>query len=337
VVLRIEVRREDVTSSRFAVSPLWELTNALRQLSELPSQPGDPVLRPWLLRARARYLELARCADLEVIQALNPPGWGTDFLARVPGDLSTTIWDLLDQVRSTPAGQVRREVAEAMRRQQPADPRVRRILTSDCIAGYAADVLAAAWRALIEPEWRTLQAILERDVVYRAGQLTSRGWAAALGGLHPDLSWHQGRIEMHRWPCDEDAELGGRGLLFIPSVFIWPRLALTLDPPWPPALIYPARGVVALWQEPPPASFGTGALGRLIGPSRAVVLLALEEPASTTQLAATLGQSLGGIGDHLAVLREAGLVTRARSGRSVLYRRTAVGDALAAAGSEREM
>jgi DNA-binding transcriptional ArsR family regulator len=334
VVLRIEVRREDLTTSRFAVSPLWELTHALRLLAGMPSEPGDPVLRPWLIRVRDRYQELARRTDIEVIQALNPPGWGTDFLTRVPGDLSTTIWDLLDEVRSTPAGQVRREVAEAMRRQPPADARVRRILTGDRLAEYAADVLAAAWQALLEPEWPTLRAILERDVVYRAGQLTSRGWAAALSGLHPDLSWQQGRIELRRRPCGEDAELGGRGLLFIPSVFIWPRLAWTLEPPWPPALIYPARGVAALWQEPGLASTGTGALGQLIGVSRAAVLLALEEPASTSQLAATLGQSLGGIGDHLAVLRAAGLVTRARSGRSVLYRRSPVGDALAAA-SER--
>jgi DNA-binding transcriptional ArsR family regulator len=222
-------------------------------------------------------------------------------------------------------------VAEAMRRRPPADPRVRRILTSDGIAGYAADVLAAAWRALLEPEWHTLRAILERDVVHRAGQLASRGWAAALAGLHPDLSWHQGRIELSRWRCDEDAELGGRGLLFIPSVFIWPGVALTLDAPWPPALIYPARGVAALWEKPPRAGSGAG-LDALIGSSRAAILLALEEPASTTHLAATLGRSLGGIGDHLAVLRAAGLVTRARSGRSVLYRRTPVGDALAAAG-----
>ena len=107
-----------------------------------------------------------------------------------------------------------------------------------------------------------------------------------------------------------------------------------LDPPWPPALIYPARGVAALWETAGPGRDPArgGALGRLLGTSRAAILRALEEPASTTQLVAILGQSLGGLGDHLAVLREAGLIARARSGRSVLYRRTPVGDALVASG-----
>jgi DNA-binding transcriptional ArsR family regulator len=331
VVLRIEVRNEDLTMSRFALSPLWELTQALRLLASGPRQRDGAVLRPWLRRARDRYLALARETDLGVIDALNPPGWGADFLAPIPASVHTTIGDLLDQVRSTPADQVRREVAVALARQPQLDPRVERILTSDRVADYVADVLAAAWRALLEPEWRTLRAILERDVVYRAGQLASKGWAAALTDLHADLSWRQGRIELSPWPAgDDDADLGGRGLLFVPSVFSWPRLALSLDPPWPPAVIYPARGVSALWEQPGRTGSGT-ALHRLLGGSRAAILLALEDPASTTQLAGTLGQSLGGIGDHLAVLREAGLVARARSGRSVLYRRTPVGDALAAA------
>jgi Family of unknown function (DUF5937)/Helix-turn-helix domain len=330
-MLRLEVSNEDLTMSRFALSPLWELTHALRLLA---NPPDEPVLRPWLVRARDRYRALTREADIAVIGALAPPGWGVDFLTPVPTGVSTTIGDLLDQVRSTPTRQAHREVAEALRRQPSVEPRIRRILTGERVAAYLADVLAVAWQALLEPEWRTLRAILERDVVYRAGQLTSRGWAAALGDLHPELSWEQGRIVLPRMPGDTDAALGGRGLLFVPSVFVWPKLALRLDPPWPPALIYPARGVAALWERPgrehAAARPGT-ALDRLLGPSRAAILIALEDPASTTQLAATLGQSLGGIGDHLAVLREAGLISRARSGRSVLYRRTPVGDAVAAA------
>ena len=183
------------------------------------------MLRPWLLRARDRYRALARETDLGVIRALSPPGWGADFLAPVPASVHTTIGDLLDQVRSTPADQAQREVAAALARQPRVDPRIERILTSERAAGYVADVLAAAWQALLEPEWRTLRAILERDVVYRAGQLASKGWAAALTDLHADLSWHQGRIELSRWSRDDHADLGGRGLLFIPSVFIWPGLA----------------------------------------------------------------------------------------------------------------
>jgi DNA-binding transcriptional ArsR family regulator len=333
MALRIQVRNEDLTTSRFALSPLWELTYALRLLAGGVRHRGEPMLRPWLARTRDRYRTLAREADIGAVLALMPPGYGADFLSPVPASVSTTIGDLLAQVRSTPVDQAHREVAEALRRQPHADPRARRILTSDRVTDYAADVLFAAWQALLEPEWPTLRAILERDVVYRAGQLASRGWAAALADLHPSLSWHQGRIECGRWPGDEDAELSGRGLLFVPSVFIWPRLAVTFGPPWPPALIYPARGVAALWQQPGrprPAA----AIDRLLGTSRAAILLALERPASTTQLAATLGQSLGGIGDHLAVLREAGLLDRARSGRSVLYRRTPVGDALAAAAGD---
>ena len=79
-------------------------------------------------------------------------------------------------------------------------PGCARILTGGQAAAYCADILAAAWQALLEPEWPTLRAILERDVIHRAGQLTSKGWAAALAGLHPQLTWQHGRIELTRWP-----------------------------------------------------------------------------------------------------------------------------------------
>ena len=51
---------------------------------------------------------------------------------------------------------------------------------------------------------------------------------------------------------------------------------------------------------------------------------------STTQVARSVGQSAGSVNQHLAVLRESGMVTSWRSGRSVLYRQTALGGSLVA-------
>ncbi|MEV4461098.1 winged helix-turn-helix domain-containing protein [Microbispora sp. NPDC049633] len=72
------------------------------------------------------------------------------------------------------------------------------------------------------------------------------------------------------------------------------------------------------------------ALGRLLGPARARVLVLLAAPKSTTHLVALTHQGLGSVGRHLKVLLDAGLVRRRRAGRSVLYYRTPLGDALAA-------
>ncbi|HCU50104.1 MAG TPA: hypothetical protein DGG94_09945 [Micromonosporaceae bacterium] len=125
-------------------------------------------------------------------------------------------------------------------------------------------------------------------------------------------------------------KLGGAGLLFIPSVFIWPKLAVHSDDPWPKAIVYPARGTASLWEPPAVTS---GALADLVGRSRAMLLLALADPASTTQLAHTTGLAIGSVGDHLRLLEKAGLLSSARSGRSVLYRRTPLGDVIAGIGT----
>jgi DNA-binding transcriptional ArsR family regulator len=77
------------------------------------------------------------------------------------------------------------------------------------------------------------------------------------------------------------------------------------------------------------------ALGDLLGPRRAQILVALGgAPATTTQLSERLRASPAGISGHLAVLRRSGLVAGQRRGREVLYVRTRGGDGLvAAAGS----
>jgi DNA-binding transcriptional ArsR family regulator len=64
---------------------------------------------------------------------------------------------------------------------------------------------------------------------------------------------------------------------------------------------------------------------------RAALLRLLDQPLGTTHLAAACGLPVGAVGNHLRVLLDAGVVARRRSGRNVLYWRTALGEALIAA------
>ena len=81
-----------------------------------------------------------------------------------------------------------------------------------------------------------------------------------------------------------------------------------------------------LWSSQPPQ---TGqALELLLGRSRAEVLLSLEPPSSTLEIAHRLKLAPGGVSEHLTLLRQAGLVETHRSGRFVIYRLSPTGTAL---------
>lgn len=98
----------------------------------------------------------------------------------------------------------------------------------------------------------------------------------------------------------------------MPSVFVWPDVVSGFAPPWQPTVIYPARGVGGLWREP--AAKTADALVRLLGANRAAILSGLEEPATTTALAARHRLAPSSVSAHLAVLRDAGLLGSRRQG-----------------------
>ena len=54
----------------------------------------------------------------------------------------------------------------------------------------------------------------------------------------------------------------------------------------------------------------------------------LDTPVGTTELARRLGLSPAGVSAHLRVLARSGLASTTREGRTVLYSRTPLGDAL---------
>ncbi|MFC4033460.1 DUF5937 family protein [Streptomyces polygonati] len=331
-MLRFEVDAEELLRSRFALSPAFELEHLLRGLHRGGPGERDARRRPlppaWAARLRPGFERLRRETELDAALALHAPRYGVNFVAAPPRGLTQSWADDLASIRATPLAQARAEIAQATALAgRPIAPRVREILDAPDVVERIATVLDRAWHELLAPDWPQLRAVCERDVVHRVGVIGEHGWAAAIAALHDSAAWRAGGIELDDASAVGTVRLGGEGLLLIPSVLVGPGFAVHHEEPWPKALVYPARGTAALWEAP--GASVPGVLASLLGRSRAQLLAALDAPASTTQMARQLGLAPGAVGDHLAVLRRAGLLTRARSGRSVLYWRTALGDALA--------
>ncbi|MBB4926434.1 DUF5937 family protein [Kitasatospora kifunensis] len=322
-MLRFEVGTEDLLHSRFALSPAFELCTLLRLLEGLP---GRRLPTSWAARLRPAFERLRARTELDAVLTLQNPSFGANFIALPPTGLAQSWADDLASIRRTPPATARADIARCLAARPTTDPAVRATLAAEDVVDRIATALDQAWHALLAPDWPQLRAICERDVVHRAGLLGRHGWAAALDGLHPRLSWHEGGIELAGRTTDLVVPLAGEGLLLVPSVFVYPETAAHTDDPWPKAIVYPARGIAALWEEPPEAA--PEALAELLGRSRARLLAALDQPAGTTQLARSLAMTTGAVGDHLAVLRRAGLLHRARDGRTVLYYRTPLAEAL---------
>jgi len=318
----IEVSPADLAGCRYAISPLIETTAALRVLT---GHDTAGTLGPWKERMRPRLAGL-RASDPAIGAwiSLFRRDDNADFLHPPPSGLAS-FPDELAALRATPLPIARAELARNLAGHRRPPDYARRILESPEVVDRLADAIAATWAALIEPEWPRLRAVLERDIVQRAGRLAAYGWATALADLNPRVSWTETGAIAIRHRDTGHYRLAGRGLVFGPSVFA--DLVLTTDPGLPFALIYRARGVADILGPAPDPPAGDP-LGPLLGPSRAALLRALAAPATTSQLVAQLGTSLGSVGGHLAILRKAKLISGTRTGRSVQYLVTPLGDAL---------
>ena len=317
--------QDDLLRTRFAIAPLMELLGAFYVLRR-PEQ--YVVHRRWVEWAAPRE----RGLDLSLLDVAAPYGgsyWPV-FISPPPQEPHPTIDAELARVRATRPEHM---VAEITRRYPGGMPAAGRSLVDDPTGALDAmvDQMRALWEAALAPRWTTICALLEAEVASRARSLVTLGSRAAFTDLHPTVTWDAGILSVH--PTQKqaaDVELAGRGLLLIPSAFTWPKVWPRTDPPWDPALVYPPSGIGDLWE---PVGPDDEALATLIGRRRARILRELDRPAATLDLAGRMGVSAGGVSDHLSVLRHAGLVTRRREGRLVIYARTARGDALCAPGA----
>lgn len=322
--MHYELAGMDLADVRFAVSPLNELVLSLRAWRD----PGRfPVHLPWLRRVQ----EARPTLDGEMLLALtNEVMWTPDFLTPRPGSPLTRLDDELAGVAAVDDAVVLHDLAAVHPGGLPAPlrgplPRVRRRML-DALTGY--------WDACFAPVWPRMRAVLQADVVHRGTVISARGAGAMFADLSPRVSFADGVVSVRLGTLSGEFHRSttGAGLTLVPTLFTRAASA-PISPEEPPMIMYGARGTGTLWQAE--RHVADDALVAVLGRARAGLLTALEQPASSTDLARRLDVTTSAVNQHLRVLRDAGLLTSARSGRSVLYLRSEVGDALVG-GSGRE-
>lgn len=305
---------DGLARSRFTVSALVETLAAVDLLDG--GQRPPPWQREWLGEHRPAFRRFLADAPVagKILEVTRGSGWIPDFICRPPhpGD---DFDDEIQRVAATPSATGIDDLRTAARGPLP------RSLERADVVEATVSMLSWVWANAVHPDWERRRRILEADIVARTRALSEQGWAGAIDDLGPDIRWiGEGRLKINT-TANPPRDLAGADLAFIPTNSRRGWVAWELPRRF--ALIYPASGALADGTaSPTPAE----PLARLLGPLRAIVLTELATPKSTSQLVALTGKGLGSVGGHLRVLREANLVARRRSGHSVLYYRTPLGD-----------
>jgi DNA-binding transcriptional ArsR family regulator len=309
------VSADVLAATRFVTSPLIETVNALGVLASRNPQPWE---RDWLARHGQAFRDRIKTDPFgaALAQSVQAGSWLPVDLSMPPRPGDVTFEQELARVRAVLPQTAKFDLA------QSAGGRLQDALDISDPAGAFADLLQWTWDHTVRAGWTRRRRRYEADIVSRTTVLSQRGWAAAIGGIARDVRWlGDGQLQItvrDRPPLD----LGRAELLFIPSSLRTGRVAWEFPARF--AVIYPAAGMLAS----PAAPTAPEQLRRLLGPTRAEILLLIGQPISTTQLTAVTGLALGTIGSHLRVLLDAGLAERHRSGAHVLYRRTPTGHQL---------
>ncbi|MEU5766831.1 winged helix-turn-helix domain-containing protein [Streptomyces asoensis] len=330
-----QVNADTLARSRFVLSPLAETFASLKLLhAGVGAHPGES---DWLHDRLPGYRAVLAADPVTALlvraglgrwgspraSASERGGWIADFLTPTPRD-GESFEEGVARVRAACPAQARAHLRTSLAGPLPA------ALDRDDLPQRAAALLEYVWETGVRPHWERRRRVLEADVVARTAQVSRGGWAAALDSLRPGTRWlgeSRFQVNLHEYP---PREISGAELVFVP---VTPTAGwVSWEGRERYAVVYPCAGALAE-DHRGRARAVPAALGALLGPGRATVLILLSSPLSTTQLVALTGQGLGTVGRHLRVLLDAGLVERRRAGRSVLYSRTAAGEVVTGAGT----
>jgi DNA-binding transcriptional ArsR family regulator len=326
ILAELAFSASDLAQMRFAVSPMWQVVTSVRLLVN----PASPAHRPWVRQVRPR-LEAAGLDRGWLAELIPPSGFWPYFLNPAPDGPAPALSAELAAVQDADVDRVRHDLDHLEHHQGRLGPRLK-ALRDDPRARLARVTreVETYWELALAPYWARIRAVLDADVFHRARQVAEHGAGAVFNDLHAAVRWDGGALHLVRRTRPLSRSETGPGLLLVPSAFTGPRVLTRVAPPEPPQLAYPARGIGAIWAPAPAA--GTEALAAVLGRSRTRLLTELDTPASTTRLAQRTGLSPAAVSQNLTALRDAGLVSAHRAGRSVLYARTAAAETLLSAG-----
>ena len=315
---------DDLTAIRFGISPGHELCHAVRAMlrpDEYPLQWG------WMRATRGAIPR----DDFEVLALLiRDEGYFPDFLTTTP------TWELTPEaeaarLRDIDDARFEVDMTKVLVRTHGARrAAVQRMLEQpDRARAMIAEAWLSVWNSGIAPVWTQLERLLRADIAVRSRRIAESGIGAMIQGLHDRVAWSDGavRVTMRIW--SEVVDCRGSGLVLVPSVMGATGCFVLTEPPAQPTLFYPAQGVTATWARDP--ADAASALGALLGPARARILLDAHEPRTTSQVARDTALAISTASHHLTVLRDAGLLASTRDGARVLHRRTPLGEAMVGA------
>jgi DNA-binding transcriptional ArsR family regulator len=314
-MLRIRFCREDFARVRFMISPLGEtvlsVSGLQRQGAQLPFAGWRDAQRQHLVGARSRAL-------LDLV----PVGWQPRVaLGPIVGErprFDEELEAVLDfsprPLRAYLAAEGSPALTARWTPMLPDDAGGERRLLGGLLSDYH--------RRCIAEHWPAMRAHLEADIAFRERLRAQHGVARVLATLDPTARWNDPILDLDVPGPSRGVELGGRGLVLVPSVFTWPYPFVLVDGNGQPVLLYPARDVLALWAAP---AYDRDVLAVLLGSTRAALLVAAACGDSTSQLAERLDVCVASVSQHLTALRNAGLVRSTRRGRAVHHDLTPLG------------
>ena len=316
---QISLTVPDVSAMTFAISPLFECVLSYRVFHN--PRPLS-FLESWWKRAHA-----AITADgYPLLQALvcNETGYLPDFLVPPPTTRAPDFAaELSDLSKATPDV----VAAETARTYTPAamPPIVRDAIREPvALIERLQREIEHYWSRTTAPLWKELATVLEADITFRAREMTQLGTGGMLSHLHQSVHFDADHLVIDDG-LDVSNDPGGQGILLLPSVFAWPRVYVSLTPPWRPTITYPSRGVGELWRATPVRG---NPLGALFGSSRSRLLALLTTPQTTLALSYRLGVTPGAVSLQIRRLFQAGVLDRSRAGRYVFYALNAQGRTL---------